>query len=169
VTDDPLVPVAGGRPVWLITLADLALLLVGFLVFLQASRADPTKLAQGFRAGFDAAPAPAPMPVEVAGMAGFAPGSATLPGSPAAAVAWARATVRDPRVALTVTGQVDGSAEDVDPLTGSGAVLAADRARALAAALAAAGAVPAGRLAIVTGRPGRRAATVTLGFAGPRP
>ncbi len=157
-----------GRPVWLITLADLALLLVGFFVLLQARQLDRRALASGLRSGFSA-PAPAPMPVAAAGLLDFAPASARLPASPAATIAWARAVALDPRVVLTVTGTVDGSHTDVDPATGSGAVLASDRARALAAALAAAGVAP-GRLSITgSARPGRRAAIVTLGFTGPRP
>jgi len=167
-----------GRPVWLITLADLALLLVGFFVFIQAnSHLDGHKLAQGFRAGFGidapaATAAPDPMPVAAAAMLGFAPGSATLPQSPAGVIAWARAAAADPRVTLKVAGETDGSAADVDPATGSAAVLAADRARTLAAALAAAHVVQPGRLTIVNAPEragkGRRAVLVTLGFAGAR-
>jgi len=167
-----------GRPVWLITLADLALLLVGFFVFIQAnSSLDGRKLAQGFRAGFGidapAAPtAPDPMPVAAAAMLGFAPGSAVLPQSPAGVIAWARAAAADPRVTLKVAGETDGSAADVDPATGSAALLAADRARTLAAALAAAHVVQPGRLTIVNAPAragkGRRAVLVTLGFAGAR-
>ena len=44
-----------GRPIWLMTLADLALLLVGFFVFIQASRhLDNQALARGIREGFGA-------------------------------------------------------------------------------------------------------------------
>jgi hypothetical protein len=73
---------------------------------------------------------------------------------------------------LKVSGETDGSAGDVDPATGSAAVLAADRARTLAAALAAAHVVQPGRLTIVnapdSAGKGRRAVLVTLGFAGAR-
>ena len=152
------------RPLWLVTLADLALLLVGFFVLIQASE-KPRAVTDALRESFGGAPAaaPAPLPVMAAGLTGFAPGSASLPDSPAAVIAWARDAVRDPRVALTVTGATDGSAADVDAATGSAAILAADRARALAAALA-----PVSRRITVTTatRPGRRAATVTLAFAG---
>lgn len=156
---------APSKPLWLMTLADLALLLVGFFVLLQASerpRAVTDALRQSFGGGA-AAPAPQALPVMAAGLLDFAPGSAVLPESPGAAVAWAREAVRDPRVALTVTGSTDGSATDVDPVTGSAAILAADRARALAAALA-----PVSRRITVTtaAHPGRRAAIVTLAFAG---
>ncbi len=152
------------KPLWLMTLADLALLLVGFFVLLQASerpRAVADALRQSFGGG--AAPAAQALPVMASGILDFAPGSATLPESPAAAVAWAREAVRDPRVALTVTGSADGSTADVDPATGSAAILAADRARALAAALA-----PVSRRITVTtaAHPGRRAAIVTLAFVG---
>jgi len=155
------------RPIWLMTLADLALLLVGFFVLLQATQhLDRGALAQGLRAGFDntATAAPPPMPVAATGILDFAPGAAIIPGSTAALVAWARDAARDPRVTLTVTGSVDGTPGDVDAQTGSGAILAADRARAVAAVLAAT--IP-GRIAIATTiHPGRRAAMVTLAFTG---
>ncbi len=161
-----------GRPLWLITLADLALLLVGFFVLLQANQQlDRKALASGFRAGFgasagvnDSRGVPDPMPVAAAGMFNFAPGSATLPADPDTLIAWAREAVRDPRVSLRITASVDGTLRDVDPDTGSAAVLAADRARAVAAALAD---VAPGRLVIITAdRPSRRQVVVTLSFTG---
>jgi hypothetical protein len=173
--DFPQAPV--GRPVWLTTLADLGLLLVGFFVFIQANgNLNGHALAQGFRGGFGvqakADAAPDPMPVADAALLDFAPGSSVLPSSPAGVVAWAREAVRDPRVTLKISGETDGSPADVDPDTDSAAVLAADRARSVAAALARAGAVAPGRLTIVNApdRPGhgRRAVLVTMGFAGDR-
>jgi hypothetical protein len=152
------------KPLWLVTLADLALLLVGFFVLLQASER-PRAVTDALRASFGGAvaPAPAPLPVMAAGLLDFAPGSAVLPDSPVAVIAWAREGARDPRVALTVTGSTDGSAADVDPATGSAAILAADRARALAATLAGVSR----RITVTTAnRPGRRAAIVTLAFVG---
>lgn len=158
------------RPLWLITLADLALLLVGFLVLIQATQTGGRHLggkalAEGMRAGFGGTePDTTPMPVASAGLLDFAPGSAIPPAAPAALVAWAREAARDPRVQLTVTGSTDGSRADVDPATGSAAILAADRARAVAAALSSVAPV---RVTITTTtRPGRRAAMVTLAFAG---
>ncbi len=170
----PLSPERAQRPIWLTTLADLGLLLVGFFVFMQATQhLDARALASGFREGFGAAPMPAapdPMPVAAAAMLNFAPGSAALPSSPDGLIAWARAATRDPRVMLKIAGSTDGSAADVDPATGNGAVLAADRARAVAAALAAAQVAP-GRMTIVNApeQPGRdhRQVVVTLGFSGP--
>lgn len=157
---------APARPLWLVTLADLALLLVGFLVLVQATQLDRRALAQGLREGFGAAPpAEEPIPVAAAGMMTFAPGSDVLPAAPAGLVAWARAALADPRVSLRVAGSVDGSAADVDPLTRSGAVLATDRARAVAAALAE---VAPGRMTVTTARPGRRQVVVTLAFTEPR-
>ncbi len=165
MNDYPETP--GARPLWLITLADLALLLVGFFVLLQSQDLDRAALARGMREGFGVHLAdPAIMPVAADGIAGFAPGAATLPYRPDALLAWARDAARDPRVLLTVTGTVDGTASDVDSATGSAAILAVDRARAVATLLAAA--VPA-RIAIATSQqPGRRGATVTLAFAGER-
>jgi flagellar motor protein MotB len=177
IEDFPDTP--AGRPVWLTTLADLGLLLVGFFVFLQAtSHRDPHALAKGFRAGFAqnspaaASAASDPMPVAAAAMLDFGTGSSVLPSSPAGIVAWARVAVRDPRVVLRISGETDGSVTDVDPATGSADLLAADRARAVAAALAQAGAIAPGRLTIVNapdhpGR-GRRAVLITMGFAGNR-
>lgn len=162
---DPAAPTwpepAPAKPLWLVTLADLALLLVGFFVLLQASD-HPRVVAEALRAQFGGERA-APAPVMASGMLDFAAGGATLPEDPAALVAWAREATRDPRIALTVTGSVDGSRADVDPSTGSGAILAADRARALAAVLA----PVSPRITITTSTtPGRRAAIVTLAFAG---
>lgn len=158
-----------GRPLWLVTLADLALLLVGFFVLLQANQSvDRAALADGIRAGFGAAPgakAPDPLAVAAAGVFDFAPGSAVLPGSGDGLRHWAGEAVSDPRVSLRVTASVDGTARDVDPETGSAAVLAADRARAVAAALAPV--VPGRRLLIQTAeRPLRRQVVVTLAFTG---
>jgi hypothetical protein len=101
-------------------------------------------------------------------MMNFAAGSAALPADPAGLVAWAREAARDPRVTLTVTGSADGSLADRDPVSGSAALLAADRARTVAAQLA--DVIPAGRLIVTTSpRPGQRAALVTLAFAGEAP
>lgn len=173
--EDDLPDLPQGRPAWLMTLADLALLLVGFFVFVQASRQlDQAALARGIRAGFgvhDAnALAPAdPMAVSAGGIGGFAPGSASVPAANDALIGWVREATRDRRVTVRVTGSVDGSPGDVDAVTGSGAVLAADRARAVASLLLAAHAVPADRVTITSAtRASRRAVTVTTGFAGDR-
>lgn len=166
-----------GRPIWLMTLADLGLLLVGFFVFLQSTEhLDGRAIANGFRHGFGApatsAAAVDPMPVAAAAMLDFASGSSALPSSAAGIIAWAREATRDPRVTLKITGGVDGSAIDIDRDTASGAVLAADRARTIAAALARAGVVSPGRMTILnapdTPGHGRRAVVVTIAFAGER-
>jgi hypothetical protein len=154
-----------GRPTWLVTLADLSLLLVGFFVFLKASETDPRALAAQIRAGFVAESAPA-MPVDIAAVSGFAAGSAEIVDA-SAALAWARAGARDPRTRLHVTGEVDGTPGDVDPLTGSGPILAADRARAVAARLVRLGAVSPERITLSTGR-GQRRTVLTLGYDGGR-
>lgn len=162
------------RPLWLITLADLALLLVGFFVLMQASQGlDRSALANGLRAGFGvpaapAAVAPKPMPVALASVEGFAAGSA-IPGDASAAIAWARDAARDPRVILTITGETDGSARDIDAASGSGAILAADRARSVAAILARSGAVAPARISIATGHGKARRVVLTLGFDGGTP
>jgi hypothetical protein len=157
---------APSRALWLITLADLALLLVGFLVLIQATAAPRRDaLAQGLREAFGATE-PAPMPVS-ATSARFAPGAAALTNH-SALVAWAVAATRDPRVTLTITGATDGTRADTDAATGSAALLAADRARVVAAVLAPS--ITADRLTLVTSpRASGRTATVTLAFAGERP
>lgn len=154
------------RPIWLTTLADLALLLVGFFVLLQANQVDPNTLAAGFRAGFGIKEQAPAMPVDLAAVNGFAPGSAQLPDT-VAALAWAHTAASDPRTRLRVIGEVDGSAADVDPLTGSGPILAADRARAVAAILVRERAVAPERIAITTAR-GQRRAVLSLGYDGGR-
>ena len=166
MTDDVFPDLVTGRPSWLVTLADLALLLVGFFVLVHATQGmDRGALAKGLRDGFGTTDAASPIPVAAEGMAGFAPGSAALPGSADGLIAWARDAVHDPQVTLTVTGATDGSATDVDPMTGSAAILAADRARGVAALLA--HVVPSNRLTIATNpRPARRAVMVTQAFSG---
>lgn len=150
------------RPLWLITLADLSLLLVGFFVLLQAAKpVEPHKLAEGIRAGFGIKDA---MPVEIASVPHFAPGSAALPDA-TSALDWARSAARDPRTRVTVTGETDGSPQDVDAATGSAAILAADRARATAALLVRSGAVAPERIVIAIGS-GHRRAVLTLGYVG---
>ena len=150
--DDPLAA-RPGRPLWLVTLADLALLLLGFMVLVQATT-DKGALARGLRDGFGAtASAEPPIPLAATAVR-FAPGSADL-SAPAPLVAWARDALRDPRVTVTVTG---GATRDEGPL------LATDRVRAVLAALTAAG-LPAERLqvSLTTGAP---RVTLTLAFAG---
>lgn len=172
MTDD-FPPLAPMRPLWLVTLADLALLLLGFVVLVQATEHNGRHaLAEGLRARFGSQPAPAAstaIPVSAFATSDFGTGSATLPSDPQPLVDWAREALADPRVALTVTGSADGSRADVDPASGSGTVLALDRTRAIVAALAA-GRVATNRLSLATAiRPGARRVTITLAFAGELP
>jgi hypothetical protein len=161
--DDPIFDEAPPRPLWLMTLADLALLLVGFFVFLQANQSmGPREIAAAMRAGFTEQPVE--IPLDLATVRGFEPGASDLPDT-AAALAWVREATRDPRTRLKITGEVDGSASDVDPATGSGPILAADRARAVAAELVASGAIAPGRI-ILTTSTGQRRAVLTLGYDG---
>jgi hypothetical protein len=165
-SDYPDAPAA--RPIWLVTLADMALLLLGFFVLVQAT-GDRRALAGGLRNGFGGSsavatttpPAEAPMPV-AAMLADFPAGSAA-PQDADALVAWAREAVRDPRISLSIAGATDGTAADVDAATGSRVILAADRARAVAALLA-----PVTQRLVITTDPAahRRSAIVTLAFTG---
>ncbi|THD38417.1 MAG: flagellar motor protein MotB [Sphingomonas sp.] len=149
---------------WLWTLADLALLLVGFFVLVQAT--DRQALARGLREGFGGAVAdsakPDPIPLAAAAVA-FAPGSA-IPRAPASLIDFATTNLRDPRASLRVSGGTAG-AGDVDPATGSADLLAADRARAAAAYLIGHG-VAADRILIAAAGTGRRTALVTVSFTG---
>lgn len=157
--------IAPARSVWVITLADLALLLVGFFVLLQANRElDRETLLAGLRAGFGIEDsAPAPMAVATARVEGFAEGSAIA--DPRGAILWARDAARDPRTRITITGSTD-SARDIDAATGTAAILAADRARGVAAALVRSGAADPARIVILTDPGKRRAVTLSVGFAG---
>lgn len=169
LTPDSWDDIAPARSVWLITLADLALLLIGFFVLLQAHReADRARLFAGLRSGFGVeAPAPIdPMAVARARVDGYAPGSAAADLS--ATIAWARDVARDQRTVITVTGST-APTDDVDSATGSAAILAADRARAVAAALVAQGAVSPDRLILRVAPGQRRAVTLSVGFAGDPP
>lgn len=153
------------RPLWLTTLADLSLLLVGFFVFLQANPMEGPKLAESLRAGFGVPSAvPQPMAVEMATVTGFAAGEARADDM-AGAIIWAQMATRDRRTLLTVTGESDGSSADVDAVSGSAALLASDRARHVAAALIKAGAIAPERIRITTAT-GQRRVALTLGFNG---
>ncbi|MFT3976251.1 MAG: MotA/TolQ/ExbB proton channel family protein [Sphingomonas bacterium] len=150
------------RPLWLVTLADLSLLLSASSCC-SRPHVDRARWRRGCAGLHRGRPPPRSAHALAAGD-GFAPGSAALPGPPDALIAWAREAARDPRITLTVTGGTDGSAADVDPASGSAIVLAADRAAVVAAVLSP---VAPGRiLASTTNRPGPRRAIVTLAFAG---
>ena len=167
MNDDIFAEIPPSRPLWLITLADLALLLVGFLVLVQATTLDRDALAQGIREGFGVPADTAPLPVSNAAVTGFAVGSSALPAVPAGLIAWAREAARDPRVALSVTGMVDGSPGDADAVSGSGTMLAVDRARAVAAVLIAARVIAPERITITnSAATGGRRVAVGIAFAG---
>lgn len=159
---------ATARPIWLITLADLCLLLVGFFVFVQANQLDRRQLADAIRKGFDNAEASEPpLPLDRAALRGFAAADATPPPM-SAMIGWVRQSAVDPRTIVTVTGSTAGG-NDRDPLTGSAPILASDRARAVAAALVRAGAVPRDRIVISTDAEAHGAhVLLSIGFAGDR-
>jgi flagellar motor protein MotB len=152
------------RPLWLITLADLSLLLVGFFVFLQATshkpRPEQEAIQAGIRAAFGGIGA-TPLAVEANAITGFAPGSAALPRDGAAIVGWAKDALADPRTRLIITGYADGS--PADRADGSAMALAGLRAEAAAAALG--DAVPADRLRLAAAlAPGARRATLVISY-----
>lgn len=123
------------RPLWLMTLADLALLLLGFMILIHsAGERTRAELAGGIRQAFageaaaalPAPPAPAGMALDVNGVDGFALASAALPGDVGPLVDWAVEAAGDPRAVLRVTGEAD---------RGEGLGLAARRAAAVAEAI----------------------------------
>jgi len=159
---------APARSAWILTLADLALLLVGFFVLLQANRElDKRELLAGLRAGFGIEEATPPTPIAPMTVAtarvGFAPGDSDA--DVREGIAWARGAARDPRTRITITGST-APGGDVDPVTRSAAILAADRARHVAAALVEAGAADPARIVIRSASGQRRAVTLSVGFAG---
>ncbi len=165
MTPDQLLEDDPRRAIWLITLADVMLLLVGFFVFLQANTTlDAKEIAGAMREGFGLA-ADAPMAVDANAISGFAVGSAELP--PGDVGAWVQTALADPRTIVRVTGGTDGTDADVDAATGSPAILATDRARAVAAMLSRD--VAPTRIAIDS-RPGAgRTVQLTIAFAGENP
>ena len=166
------------RPLWLMTLADLGLLLLGFFVFVQASQhLDPAQVSASIRQGFgvDAPPAPEATRItepaiaqELGSVDGFAPGSAAIAQDTRALLRWVKSATTDPRTQVRIAAGTDGSVSDVDPLTGSAALLAADRARAVAVALVSSGAIPPGRIEFAGGEnaPRGRRVLIAIGFAG---
>lgn len=153
-----------GKPLWLITLADLSLLLVGFFVFLQATshkpRPEQEAIQAGIREAFGGVGA-APLAVDANVLAGFAHGSAALPQDTAAIAGWARDALADPRTRLIVTGYADGS--PADRVNGSALALAGLRAEAVVAALGAA--IPPDRLRVAAATaPGARRVTLAISY-----
>jgi flagellar motor protein MotB len=144
------------RPLWLMTLADLSLLLVGFFVFVQATaRHDAPRraaLAAGIRDAFGGAAGPAaPIAVDANRLTGFTPGSAALPDMRGVA-AWLGEAARDPRSHVEVTGYADPS---------EGLALAAARADAAAQAL---GLGPDRARLTATVQPGARQVLLSISF-----
>jgi len=150
-----------GRPLWLITLADLSLLLVGFFVFLQATAHKPERDREAINAGIRQAFGGEPgtrLAVE-ANLVPFAQGSALLPGDLAAIRSWVRGALADPRTRLIVTGYSDGST--ADRLSNSSLALAAARADAVASKLD----ISAERIRVGAGvLPGARRVTLTISY-----
>jgi hypothetical protein len=166
MTEDSLLDPPSAKPLWLWTLADLALLLVGFFVLIQAT--DRRALANGLRQGFGGkavAIVAEPDAIPLASAAVAFPAGSAVPDNAADLLGWAKSSAVDPRVTLRIVGSTDRSPSDIDPATRSAVLLAADRARAVAAYLIANG-VAADRIAIGAPATGRRGVLVTIGFTG---
>jgi flagellar motor protein MotB len=152
------------KPLWLITLADLSLLLVGFFVFLQATSHKPQPEQEAIQAGIRQAfggVGAAPLAVEANAITGFNSGSAALPRDRAAIAAWVTDALADQRTRLIVTGYADGSPGD--RANGSAMALAGRRAEAAAAALG--GTVSPDRLRLAAAiLPGARRVTLVISY-----
>lgn len=154
-----------GRPLWLITLADLSLLLVGFFVFLQAtahkSKQQQDAIEASIRQAFGGSAVTAPeLAVAVNRVDGFSPGRADPRGDMPSVAAWARDALADPRTRLIVTGYADGGTDD--QLSGSGFALAGLRAETVAKALAG---VPRDRIKLGAAvMPGARRVTLVISY-----
>lgn len=169
-------------PLWLMTLADLALLLVGCFALLQATSRlkaqDRAQIVTGLRTAFGGSATiveaeETPVAVGINRVGGFAPGSDRPAGDPAALIDWVRANMTDSRTLLDITGHADGSA--ADRIDGSAVSLAARRAAAVAALIERSGALPADRLLVSvdtpptdrTGDAGHRRVDIRIVFARP--
>lgn len=154
---------APARPLWLITLADLSLLLVGCFVFVQATAQKPNRdraaISASIRDAFGG-DGEARIAVEANALR-FVTGSAETSTDTAAVIDWAKDALADPRTRLIVTGYADGT--PADAIGGSGLALAAARADAVVDALD--GAVPADRLRTgATIAPGASRVTLTISY-----
>jgi flagellar motor protein MotB len=159
-----LAPQSNARPPWLITLADLSLLLVGFFVFMQATSLKPRQQQAAIEAGIRNAfggDGQVRIALEANAITGFAAGEAALPRDIRAVSGWAREALADRRTKLTVTGYSDGTAGD--RLNGSALALAGLRADVAAAALASA--VPGDRIRTSAAvAPGARRVTLAISY-----
>jgi hypothetical protein len=130
------------KPLWLMTLADLSLLLVGFFVFLQATAHKPERAQAAITAGIrEAFGGEAEMRLAVeANAVAFAPGSA-MPPDLAPIRRWATDALADPRTRLVVTGYADPgeglavAGARADAVLRGLSIIAPDRLRASAARL----------------------------------
>jgi flagellar motor protein MotB len=146
-------------PLWLMTLADLALLLVGCFALLQATsrlgEKDRTQIVAGLRSAFGGSELQmeeeASVAVGINRVGGFAPGSDQSSGDHAALIDWVRANMTDGRTLLDIIGHADGSA--ADRIDGSAVSLAARRAATVAAMIERSGALPRDRLLITVDMP----------------
>lgn len=149
---------------WLMTLADLSLLLVGFFVFMQAtaqkSQPKQAAISAGIREAFGGE-AEVRLAVEANVISGFALASASLPRDAGAVTIWARDALADPRTKLIVTGYADGS--PADRSGGSALALAGQRADAVVAAFGKT--VPAQRIHLAAAvAPNARRVTLVISY-----
>lgn len=147
---------------WLMTLADLSLLLVGFFVFMQAtalkSQPKQAAISAGIREAFGGA-ADVRLAVEANVISGFAPTSAALPRDADAIVIWARDALADPRTKLIVTGYADPAER------GGGSTLALAGRRADAVVAAFGDTVPADRILLAAAvMPDARRVTLVISY-----
>lgn len=126
--------VAASNQRWALSFADLCLLLVGFLLLVQAHRASPAAVVAGLRVGFGATPMTV---VDRNAAALFEPGEAILTATARADLARIGAGARAARIVVESHGR-DGGGRRFD-----GWELAAARTAAVSRAIAAGGLDPA--------------------------
>ena len=159
---------------WVMTLADLALLLLGFLVMVHATekRGTSRQVARAMRAALGDSGTSAiqvgiggteqPPALDANALAGFSAGSAALPAAVYPIAQWLRQAAADPRSRVLVTGHSDD--READRSTG-GLVLASSRADTVARALIKTGAITADRVDLAASAGGRsRRVEITISF-----
>lgn len=159
------------RARWVMTLADLFMLLVGFFVMLHAAEARhqtsamtaAVKRALGVKV---ARGQPERVALDANALTGFSAGDAALPAAVWPVAQWLRQAAADPRSRVLVTGHSDD--READRSTG-GLMVAAARADSVARAIVKTGAVPASRIDLAASAGGAdRRVDITISF-GPQP
>lgn len=156
---------------WVVTLADLALLLVGFFVMVHAAekKGATRQMADAVRGALGVTVAraqPTGVALDADALTGFSAGDAALPKAIWPVAQWLKQAAADPRARVLVTGRSDD--READRST-SGLIIAASRADIVARALIRTGAIPASRVDLAASAGGaERRVDITISY-GPHP